>query len=165
MPITLDVRDLLGSVGATREVRVRERVSGLATELASVPEDHDVVGSLRLESLIEGLFASGTLEGSMQLVCARCLTTMTNPLTVEVHELFAPGATAEDDAYPVCDGAVDLEPLVRDLVLLAMPFAPLCRPGCLGLCERCGGDRNLNECMCTPEPDPRWAALVDVRTD
>lgn len=165
MPIPLDVRDLLGSVGATRDVRVRERVGGLATELASVPEDRDVVGSLHLESLVEGLVATGTLEGSMQLVCARCLTTMTSPFTLEVHELFAPGATGEDDAYPVSGGAVDLEPLLRDVVLLAMPFAPLCRPGCLGLCERCGGDRNLNECACAVEPDPRWAALEHARTD
>jgi uncharacterized protein len=165
MPITLDVRDLLGSVGATRDVRVRERVGGLATELASVPEDRDIVGSLRLESLVEGLFATGTLEGSMQLVCARCLTTRTSPFSVEAHELFAPGATGEDEAYPVSDGAVDLEPLLRDVILLAMPFAPLCRPGCLGLCERCGGDRNLNECTCAVEPDPRWAALEHARTD
>ena len=165
MPITLDVRDLLGSVGATRDVRMRERVGGLATELASVPEERDVVGSLRLESLVEGLFASGTLEGSMQLVCARCLSTMTKPFTVEVHELFAPGATGEDDRYPVTDGTIDLEPLVRDVVLLAMPFAPLCRPECLGLCERCGGDRNLNECTCAVEADARWAALEHARTD
>src|SRR5580765_7334212 len=98
MPIKLDVRDLLGSVGATRDVRVRERVGGLATEVASGPDDRDVVGALHLESLLEGRFATGTLEGSMQLVCARCLTTRTSPFTVEVHELFAPGATGEDDA-------------------------------------------------------------------
>jgi uncharacterized protein len=165
MPITLDVRDLLGSVGAARDVRVRERVGGLATELASVPEERDIIGSLRLESIVEGLFATGTLEGSMQLVCARCLATMASPFILEVRELFAPGATGEDDAYPVSDGAVDLEPLVRDVVLLAMPFAPLCRPGCLGLCERCGGDRNLNECACAVEPDPRWAALEHARTE
>jgi uncharacterized protein len=40
-----------------------------------------------------------------------------------------------------------------------MPFAPLCRPDCLGLCSRCGGDLNLGECTCRPEADPRWAPL------
>src|SRR5262249_19566905 len=86
------------------------------------------------------------------------------PFHMQVHELFAPDASDDGDVYPVSDGTVDLEPLIRDAVLLAMPFAPLCRPGCLGLCERCGGDRNLNECTCAPEADPRWAALEPVRT-
>lgn len=165
MPITLDVRDLIGSAGASRDVPIRERVSGLVTELANVPEERGVAGTLRLESLVDGILASGTIEGSMELVCARCLTNMTSPFAVDVDELFAPGATAEDDAYPVSEGTIDLEPLIRDAVLMAMPFAPLCRPGCLGLCERCGGDRNMDECTCAPEPDPRWAALEHVRAD
>jgi uncharacterized protein len=46
--------------------------------------------------------------------------------------------------------------------VLAMPFAPLCGPDCLGLCERCGGDRNLGECACEPEPDPRWEGLAGL---
>jgi uncharacterized protein len=49
--------------------------------------------------------------------------------------------------------------MVRDAVLLDVPFAPLCRPECLGLCERCGGDRNLGECSCVETVDPRWADL------
>jgi len=165
MSIRVDVRDLVGAAGASREVGVRERVPGLATELASVPEDCDVRGALRLESLLEGVLASGTLEGRMVLVCARCLKPIDAPFAVEVDELFVPDATDQDDAYPVSDGSIDLEPLIRDAVLLAMPFAPLCRPGCLGLCERCGGDRNLDECTCAPELDPRWAALGRLRTD
>jgi len=40
-----------------------------------------------------------------------------------------------------------------------MPFAPLCNPDCLGLCARCGGDRNLGECTCSDEQDPRLSAL------
>jgi uncharacterized protein len=54
---------------------------------------------------------------------------------------------------------------VRDAVVLEMPFSPLCRPDCLGLCARCGGDRNLGECSCGPEVDPRWGALDDIRFD
>lgn len=165
MPITLDVRDLLGSPGASREVPVREHVTGLATELARVPEDRDILGVLRFESLVEGLLASGELEGTMELVCARCLQPVAAPFHMQVHELFAPDASGEDDVYPVSDGTVDLEPMIRDAVLLSMPFAPLCRPGCLGLCEQCGGDRNQNECTCAPEQDPRWAALGHIQID
>src|SRR5439155_14718691 len=69
----------------------------------------------------------------------------------------------EDDEYPITEGTIDLEPLIRDAVLLMVPFAPLCTPQCLGLCERCGGDRNLGECSCGPEPDARWEALATLR--
>lgn len=165
MPIVIDVRDLVGLPGASREVRVREHVAGLATELARVPEDRDVSGTLRFESLVEGLLASGELEGTMELVCARCLQPTATPFRMQVHELFASDATSEDDRYPISDGRVDLEPMIRDAVLLSMPFAPLCRPGCLGLCERCGGDRNRNECTCANEPDPRWDALEHISID
>jgi uncharacterized protein len=49
--------------------------------------------------------------------------------------------------------------MVRDAVGLELPFSPLCTPDCLGLCERCGGDRNLGECSCAPQVDHRWAPL------
>jgi uncharacterized protein len=81
---------------------------------------------------------------------------------VRVQELFTPEARPEDDEYPLRDETVDLEPLLRDAVVLAMPFAPLCREDCLGLCGRCGGDRNLGECSCGPEIDVRWAPLRDL---
>jgi uncharacterized protein len=58
--------------------------------------------------------------------------------------------------------------MVRDAVVLEMPFSPLCRPDCLGLCEVCGGDRNLGECPGHETTDPRWAALevlLDPTTD
>ena len=58
------------------------------------------------------------------------------------------------------DDVVDLEPLIRDALLLELPAVPLCRPDCQGLCPRCGVDHNLTSCDCVDaEPDPRWAAL------
>jgi len=98
----------------------------------------------------------------MALWCARCLKRFETPFEVEVEELFVPGARPEDDEYPVVEGFIDLEPMIRDAVILAMPFAPLCRPDCRGLCERCGGDRNMDECTCPPRSDPRWAPLMGL---
>ncbi|TMK86320.1 MAG: DUF177 domain-containing protein [Actinobacteria bacterium] len=162
MTVPIDVRDLLGHPGASRTVHVGEPVAGLATQVASVPEDRPVAGDLLFESVIEGLLVSGSLEGTMALVCARCLKPIESAFRIDVQELFAPGATPTDDEYPVTDGSVDLEPMIRDAVVLAMPFAPLCRPDCQGLCERCGGDRNLGECACPPETDSRWSALLEL---
>ena len=142
-------------------MHVDEHVSGLRLELAAVPEETPVRGDLLLESVVEGILVSGPLKGRMTLSCARCLKPFERDFEVDVQDLFAAGAEAGADEYPLGPtGALDLEPMVRDAVLLAMPFSPLCRPDCLGLCERCGGDRNLGECTCPPEvADPRWAAL------
>ncbi len=159
----VDVRDLLDRPGASREVHVSEVIEGLAGELVSVPEAVRI--DLLLESVVEGILASGPVSGRMAFRCARCLKPSGQSFRLQVTELFALGAGEEDDEYPVRDETIDLEPMVRDTVVLALPFSPLCRPDCLGLCERCGGDRNLGECSCGPEVDPRWAPLAGLELD
>jgi uncharacterized protein len=161
----IDVRDLIGQPGSSREVHVSEPMSDLGTELAVVPEDRPVGADLRLESVVEGILVSGPLRGVMTMTCARCLKPFDAAFDLEVQELYAPEASPEDDEYPLMEGAVDLEPMIRDAVLLEVPFAPLCRPDCQGLCERCGGDRNLGECTCQPEVDARWAPLLELNLD
>jgi uncharacterized protein len=159
MGVEIDVRDLIAQPGSSRTVRTDQPVEELATELARVPEDGSVQARLLLESVMEGILVSGSVEGPLELVCARCLKSIPSGFQLDVEELFSPGADATDDEYPVVDGVLDLEPMIRDAVMLSFPFSPLCRPDCLGLCERCGGDRNVGECRCEPETDVRWAAL------
>jgi DUF177 domain-containing protein len=159
----VDVRDLLGRPGSSREVHVADRVEGLATELAEVPTPVRI--DVLMESVVEGILVSGPVSGRMSFRCARCLKTFSKGFEVEVTELFAPAPAEDDEAYPLGEGTVDLEPMVRDAVVLSMPFSPLCREDCLGLCERCGGDRNLGECACPPATDPRWSALDDIELD
>lgn len=157
--LTVDVRDLLGHPGATREVHLEEPVGGLATPLAEVPADSPVEVDVRLESVIEGILVSGSVAGRIRMRCARCLTEFDDQVAVGVRELFAPQPEEDADEYPVQGDHMDLEPMVRDAVVLELPFSPLCRADCQGLCERCGGDRNRAECSCPPEVDPRWAGL------
>ncbi len=160
----IDVRDLLGHPGSARTVHVDEGVAGLRLELAAVPEETPVRGDLLLESVVEGILVSGPLAGHMRLSCARCLNSFEQDFEVGVQDLFTTSARPGDDEYPLDPhGSLDIEPMVRDVVMLAMPFSPLCRPDCLGLCERCGGDRNLGQCTCPPEvADARWAALDEL---
>ena len=157
----IDIRDLTEHPGSSRRVRLHEVVPDFALQLAEVPPDAPIEGELLLESVIEGIFVSGAVEGRMALQCARCLTSFEQGFSVEVGDLFVPNADPADDTYPLAEpGSLDPEPMVRDAVLLSMPFSPLCRPDCKGLCERCGGERNLGECSCQEEPvDPRWAGL------
>lgn len=160
---SIDVRDLAGHAGESREAKVAEPVQGLKLGLAAVPEDVPVAGDLRLEGVEEGVFVTGRLQGAMRLECARCLKQFDGSFDVGVADLYAihPG----DDDYALSDEKqLDPEPMIRDSVVLSMPFAPLHDPGCKGLCARCGGDRNFDECTCTDEViDPRWAALEKLQ--
>ena len=158
-----DVRDLLAEPGSSRRLTLEETFEGLSTELAAVAEEHPVRMDILLESVVEGIEVSGPLTGRIAYRCARCLRPFDRDFRLEVDELFAPGVAEGDDRYPITgQGSIDLEPMVRDAVVLSMPFSPLCRLDCLGLCPRCGGDRNLAECTCGPEVDPRWAPLAGL---
>lgn len=162
----LDVRDLLATPGASRRVTVEESFGDLGTEVARIPGEPPVRLEVLLESVVEGIVVSGPLSGRIAYRCARCLRPFDRDFEVQVHELFSPDATDEGDEYPISgEGHIDLEPMVRDAVVLELPFSPLCRPDCRGLCERCGGDRNLGECTCGPDVDPRWAALGRIQLD
>lgn len=161
----IDVRDLLESPGSARTVHVEEPVPGLRTELADVPEDTPIAADLTLESVVEGIFVRGSLEGRFTMRCARCLKTFERDFDVEMTELVAREPGPDDDYALEPDLTLDPEPIVRDAVVLEMPFSPLCRPDCQGLCEICGGNRNLGECPGHERIDPRFAALSELFPD
>jgi uncharacterized protein len=155
----IDVRDLLEHPGASRTVQVDETVAGLRTELADVPDDAPLEGELTLESVVDGIYVHGDVHGRMHLRCARCLKDFDRRFDVRMDELFARDPGPEDDYAITPDLTVDPEPMVRDAVVLDMPFSPLHSPDCKGICPICGGDRNLGECPGHDETDPRWSAL------
>jgi uncharacterized protein len=158
---TIDVRDLVGRPGIWRSEQVSGTIDDLATELAGLSEDTPVTADLTLESLDEGILASGRLEGALSLRCARCLKDFEQGIAVELRELFVPFPHEDSDEYPLDpDGFLDPDQMIRDAIGVELPFAPVCRPDCRGLCGRCGGDLNVGECTCSePEIDPRWDGL------
>jgi uncharacterized protein len=154
----VDVGDLVGHPGTSQRVHARGELDGLATELAIV--DGPIDGDLLLESVVEGILVSGELTGAFRLRCARCLVELDRRFAVEVQELYRAEPDPEDDTYPLPrEGLLDPEPMLRDVVGVELPFAPLCRAECAGLCSVCGEDRNLGACPGHAEDDPRWAAL------
>jgi uncharacterized protein len=154
----IDVRGLVGQPGTSQRVRVRGPLEGLATELAVV--DGPIQGDLLLESVVEGILVSGELTGAFHVRCARCLVELDRPFTVDVQELYVQEPGADDDTYRLPpEGLIEPEAMLRDVVGVELPFAPLCRPECQGLCSVCGEDRNLGECPGHEAIDPRWAAL------
>jgi len=133
----------------------------LGEGLVSVEAGAPLELELRLESVHEGILVSGEASAIAKGVCGRCLTDIAEPVQVDFQELFAYSSGEAFDSE-VHDDHVDLEPLVRDAVVLALPFQPVCRPDCPGLDPETG--ERLAD-LPDREPrnpiDPRWAALAD----
>jgi uncharacterized protein len=159
----IDIRDLIGHPGASREETLVGTIDTLATELVSVPDDAPVEAALLLESIVEGVLVTGRLAGTWRLRCARCLTEFDGTFDIDVHELFVLNPGEDDDDYPLDpEGLLDANQMVRDAIGVEMPFSPLCRSECRGLCPTCGGNRNLGECPGHDEIDPRFAVLSEL---
>lgn len=161
-----NIRDILNKPG---EMRERERQltvpEHLGEALARIPAGETMDLDIRLESVHDGILASVDVETTMHAECGRCLTDFTTPFQVEFQELFA-YTPSEADEYGVHGDHVNLEPPLRDAVVLALPFQPVCRPECPGLDPETGELRDT-EAAATPSAmiDPRWAALVEFQAD
>lgn len=165
--LTFSVAELLGHPGTYRDLRIDRPLAGVRTALAYLDEGEHVQAELRAESVVEGILVSGRVRGVAHLSCARCLRAFADAVDLEVCELFyAAGQrpAGEDDVYEVSGTDIELEPLLRDTLVLALPLNPLCSSGCRGLCARCGADLNAGVCGCSEsESDPRWAPLEALK--
>jgi len=170
-PLVLDTRELGRRPGSMREVRLPAPApEGLGVELIGVPPGAGLDLDLRLESVMEGVLVSGVATVPLAGECGRCLEAVSDTLSVDLQELFAypeseSGGDDEDLARMEGD-LLDLEPVLRDAVVLALPLTPLCRPDCAGLCTECGERLDdLPEDHGHAAPDPRWAALQGLVPD
>lgn len=144
--------------------RLRVPVDGLRLDVLVVTAPIEV--DLRLDGIVEGVAVCGTLETAATGVCARCVSPLEVAVRAEVDELYTHDTEDDGETYELDDEMVDLEPMLRDAILLALPLNPLCRPDCAGLCPVCGEDRNRVRCDCdTTTIDPRWSALETLRDE
>ena len=142
--------------------RVAEAPEDLGIEVIGVPPGSPIDLDLRLESVVEGVLVTGTAVVRLQGNCARCLDDIASEEEIDIQELFCyPGKETDDpEALRIEDELIDLEPVLRDAVVLDLPFTPLCRPDCAGLCPECGANLNRTPDHSHAEPiDPRWAGL------
>lgn len=133
-----------------------------------LPPDLDLEnlsGVARITRTAQGLLIQAKVHASYSTECARCLTNFDQPLEAEFTEVYAftPKSITESELILPEDGHIDLEPLVRDYMLLAVPINPLCRPDCKGLCPVCGENLNENQHKHdTDEVDPRLSVLKSL---
>jgi len=176
-PLVLDTRELGRRPGSQRSVTLTaEAPAELGIEILGVPESSEVTFDLRLEAVMEGVLVSGSATAELEGECARCLEPIEDEITIDIQELFLyddsrdAAATSDDDEETDVrrteGDLIDLEPVLRDAVVLALPFQPLCQDDCPGLCTECGARLADDPDHRHDEPvDPRWAALQDLAAD
>ena len=167
-PWAVDLRELGRRAGSLHELaRTLPAPADWRIEVIGVPAGADVHLRLRLESVMEGVLVSGDVDVPVTGSCARCLEPLEDTLELDVQELYAyAGSTTEetseeDEVRRIEGDFLDLEPLVRDAVVLALPLAPLCSDDCAGLCVDCG--QRLDDLPADhghEVTDSRWAGLA-----
>jgi uncharacterized protein len=164
-PYTVDVYDLMHRPGEMRERVLDVTVpESFGNAVIGVREGSPLRIDLRMESLHDGILVSAEVDGTAAGECVRCLIEIEQPVQVEFQELFA---YSQDEAfeYEVHEDTIDLEPVIRDAVVLSLPFQPVCQEDCTGLCPTCGVRLLDNPGHKHEDPiDPRWAALGELAT-
>ncbi|MDH6112991.1 uncharacterized protein P3T36_006112 [Kitasatospora sp. MAP12-15] len=179
-PLVFDTHELGRRPGSLRKVsRTLKAPEGLGiVDVIGVPTDSEIVLELRLESVVEGVLVTGTAEADVTGECVRCLEPVEDSLDVDFQELYyypeadergrtRTGGTSseeesdedEDEIYRLEGDYFDLQPVLRDAVVLALPLQPVCQEDCLGLCSECGARLSDDPAHHHDVADPRWAAL------
>ncbi|MFI9275370.1 YceD family protein [Kitasatospora sp. NPDC052896] len=177
-PLVFDTHELGRRAGSLRKVsRTFEAPEGFGIiDVIGVPVGSEMALELRLESVIEGVLVTGTAEAHVTGECVRCLEPVEDDLEVDFQELYyypetddrgrvrggaEDGLSDEDEeeTYRLEGDLFDLEPVLRDAVVLALPLQPVCQDDCLGLCSECGARLSDDPDHHHDAVDPRWAAL------
>jgi uncharacterized protein len=169
-PLVLDTRELGRRPGSQRRKAFSAPApADLGIEVLRVPEGSPVDFELRLEAVMEGVLVTGEAHAELVGECVRCLGEIRDEVVADFQELYVyeesdTAANGEDEDIRSLEGdLLDLEPLLRDSVVLELPFQPLCRDDCPGLCIECGARLADDPGHQHQEPvDPRWAALQEL---
>ncbi len=160
------VNELTRRPGQMRELELAIAVvDPMGQGLASVLAGEVIELNLRLESVHEGILATGEVDTTATAECSRCLEPLKLEVEVDFQELFAYSLEQEDD-FLVQEEQIDLEQAITDAVVLSLPFKPVCSEDCLGLCPECGvkmaEDPNHVHQV---QIDSRWSELESFRKE
>lgn len=163
-PLLVNATELLRDPGTRKHVADVALAAEIGATHAAIAGDIGV--AIDLESTLDDIGVTGSIEVPWQGHCRRCLKPMTETIVVDVDERYADAPSPDDDAFPIERGQLDLRPMVREEVLLAVDDLRLCRPDCPGLCPVCGRDVSVEPCDCDATlVDERWSVLDQLRDD
>lgn len=160
--LVVEIGDLADRPGAIKQIRRTEAIARMGGPLAWVEKDEPVEVLLEATSVIEGIAVSGSASGTLHLNCSRCLADFSRDFEQRIDETFYfdEQRAVELDGYGIHEMTIDLEPMLRDVIVLGMPVNPLHDPDCRGLCSACGQDLNVADCgHSRVARDLRWAPL------
>lgn len=161
-PLIVNVVELLRRPGNTKDVKVSVDAADLTFDDARMT-DEPIEVDVHLESLSNGISVHGQAAATWTGECRRCLAPLRERMRIDVDELYQV-VTDNPDAYSIGNDQIDLLPMVRENLLVAIPLGPLCREDCPGFCPHCGTDLKTGSCSCAaPSADDRWAALEALR--
>ncbi|MET8406541.1 DUF177 domain-containing protein [Streptomyces sp. NPDC005195] len=178
-PLVFDTHELGRRPGALQRLtRTIDAPRDLGIQgVIGVPEGTPVELGLRLESVMDGVLVTGTARARVEGECVRCLEPLEQSLAADFQEMFsyhdaddrgrakaepaddAGESTDSEDMLFIEDGLFDLEPVLRDAVVLALPMQPVCQDDCPGLCSQCGARLADDPDHHHDAVDIRWAAL------
>jgi uncharacterized protein len=141
-PFRFVVSDLVNRPGERRAESAAATVDW-GIELSRLIPEEGLAASVSIEGVSGGVYVAGSVTATAEHTCHRCTAVWTEEIEVPVAEMLETDPSGE---YPLDGEVADLEPVLRDAVLLALPLVPTCRPDCLGLCARCGADLNTGAC-------------------
>ncbi|SDM82536.1 YceD family protein [Actinomyces ruminicola] len=170
--LVVDIVDLPQQVGALKHVHLEAAApADLGAEMIGAQEGSPLVVDAELTSLDNGVLVRGTADVHLSGQCVRCLRDIAEDMTVSFDELYftpeaaraqaAEGDEEADELFIVGEASLDLELALRDALVLALPFQPLCSKDCAGLCPQCG--QRLDDLPADhhhEQLDPRWSALA-----
>jgi DUF177 domain-containing protein len=167
----IELENLEGGKGDFARVYRPEELNPVDERIRLI-EPAAVKGRVRLAG--NEVFVNGHVDTRAQVDCDRCLQPVVLPVSADFALEYITGPEYEASAaaelteaelsVSVFDGeAIDVDEIVKEQILLAVPTRTLCREECKGICPECGIDRNTGECKCVANDiDPRWAALKDL---
>jgi uncharacterized protein len=160
-PLVLDVRRLGRRPGSILRVsRSVPAPADLGLPVIGVPEGAIIELEVRLEAVADGVLVSGTAQAPLAGECVRCLEPVDDEIVADLVELYViPGREGDEDTRWLQDDLIDLEPTLRDAVVLLLPLSPVCEDDCPGLCVECGARLADDPAHEHRQSDPRWAAL------
>ena len=166
-PLVVSVTNLIHRPGTMETLtEVVPAPADLGNALIGVEEGSDIDLDIRMESVVDGILVTGSVVVDVHGECSLCLDPIDYEMSANIQELFvfekAPAGGPEDEVdeqYAVEDDSIDLEPALRDAVILQLPFQPVCRDTCQGLCADCGARLEDDPGHHHEVLDPRWSAL------
>ncbi len=164
-PLLINIIEMTRRAGTLKDIEITIPVSTFDFADKRLNDETEIEIALQLESINGGIIVQGTVTGQSQLLCGRCLRNIEYANVASIDEMYQ-RVPDNPDAYPIVGESLDLQPMVREMVLLSLPDTPLCKADCPGLCPQCGADLQSAPCGCQAQRlDERWAILDQLREE